>query len=308
MAASRVFVSYAHDSAEHQERVRQFTDFLRGAIGLDAHMDAYDDSVRRDWSLWATEHLQEADFIVVIASPMYKRRAEGKAPPHEGRGSQFEAAIIRNFLTQDLSTQTQRILPVILRGGRIEDIPTFLNPYSTTRFHVDDLTKEGVSDLVRAITGQSKYPKPPLRQWQGAPTGPVLVAGMAWSSNENTRAATATIGSKPYEHSIVARVTATDAMGFVEVDLDGRFTWLTATVGMLDDADEPFQMGRFRVVVDGRTRAEYDTSYGKSVTVKAALAGARKLRLEMYRPSTTTGWQATGGPSALAWANPQLLT
>src|SRR5262245_18467776 len=99
MTAPRVFISYAHDSLEHKDLVRRFATFLRTEVGADVRLDQWYDGHRLDWAAWAGEHLQSAAFILVIASPAYRRRAEGQARPDEGRGSQYEAAIIRNNLT-----------------------------------------------------------------------------------------------------------------------------------------------------------------------------------------------------------------
>ena len=109
--APRVFVTYSHDTPEHKALVEKFARFLRAAIGLDVHLDSWYDNRRRDWSLWAVEQLTKADFILVIASPEYKRRADGTADSDEGRGAQFQTAIIRDNLTRDLRRETERGCP-----------------------------------------------------------------------------------------------------------------------------------------------------------------------------------------------------
>src|SRR3954469_11292932 len=96
--APRVFVTYSHDSPEHKDQVLRFGTFLRTRVGLDVRLDQWYDNNRRDWSLWAIEHLKDADYVLVIASPEYKRRADGMAAPDEGRGAQFEAAMLRDAL------------------------------------------------------------------------------------------------------------------------------------------------------------------------------------------------------------------
>jgi hypothetical protein len=168
----RVFVSYAHDSAEHKELVRRFATFLREEAGVDVHMDLWYDGERRDWSVWAIDQLTRADFIVVIASPAYKRRADGLAPADEGRGAQFEAAIIRNNLTRNLPKETRRVLPVVLPGRSIEEIPTFLNAHSTTRYTVAEYTLEdpGIKSLLVAFTGVPQYRMPTRGPYIGSPS------------------------------------------------------------------------------------------------------------------------------------------
>jgi hypothetical protein len=158
----RAFISYSHDSAEHKEMVHRFASFLRAEVGIRVELDVWSDDGRRDWSLWAIQKLKHTDFVLVIASPAYRRRADGDAPSHEGRGAQFEAAMIRDGLTRDLAGMTRRVLPVVLPGRSIDDIPAFLNAYSTTHYIISEFTLDGVEDLRVALTGTSLYSPPPL--------------------------------------------------------------------------------------------------------------------------------------------------
>ena len=80
----RAFISYAHDDLEHEERVRQFWLFLR-ANGVDAVLDLAATDQRTGWTQWMTQQVRDADRVLVVASPAYRRRAEGDAGPAEGR-------------------------------------------------------------------------------------------------------------------------------------------------------------------------------------------------------------------------------
>jgi hypothetical protein len=314
-AAPRVFISYAHDSAEHDEQVRHFATFLRTHVGLNAHVDRWYQNVRRDWSMWATEHLADADFILVIASPQYKRQADGLAAPDEGRDSQFQAAIIRDNLTKNLRQGTERILPVVLPGRSVSDIPTFLNPYAATSFHVDEFTYEGVSVLLAAITGHGRHPLPELGKWRGGadsvPERPALLTGMRWLiSSPDIQPGSAQINGVRYADSIISPPTSSstvDGSAFVEVDLDGAYRRMTSVAGVLDNAGEPFQVGHFKIHLDGSLRWESKAALGKPVTVDLNTTGARKLRLEMYRWNPwIPGALTAGRPPELAWGNPAL--
>ena len=328
-----VFVTYAHDSEQHKDQVREFATFLRKKIGLDVKLDQWDDNWRRDWSAWALENLIDADFIVVIASPDYKRRADGKAPPEEGRGAQFEASIIRDHMTKNLAAEVRRVLPVVLPGRTVEDVPTFLAPYSTTRFHVDRFTVEGVAELVAAMTGVGKYPTPERGVWLGgatsepgeaAETPPAprparvpLGSGMDWlGSSASVRRGRSVIDGVLYDDSIVLRPTsAAETLGFVEIDLAERYSGLAAVAGVPDDA-EPFQVGCFRVFLDGRPQPERTAGFQNPVAIDLDVTGVRRLRLEMYRQGTGSaslppGAMVIGGRSGrlpnLAWGNPTLF-
>src|SRR6185369_3085833 len=114
-AAVRVFVSYAYDSPEHAEAVRALWELLRSQ-GVDAKLDRSFEGEPQDWPLWMLEQFREAQFVIVVASPAYKRRADGLADGDEGRGVQFEAAVLRDLVMGDRRTWSGRILTVLVPG------------------------------------------------------------------------------------------------------------------------------------------------------------------------------------------------
>ena len=175
----RVFISYAHDSDAHEEAVRDLWVFLR-ANGIDAQLDRVAAQRRQDWSLWMMDQVRDADHILVIGSAAYKRRAEGRAEPDEGRGVQFEARLIRDVFYRD-QRALDRFVPVVLPGGSAADVPDFLAPAISTVYRVSELTVAGAEGLLRLVTGQAAEVEPPLGQvpvlgarGQAAPVPPVL--------------------------------------------------------------------------------------------------------------------------------------
>lgn len=174
-AAPRVFISYAHDSESHKDQVLQLATLLRTQLGIDARIDRWDENDRQDWTQWAIEQLDAADFIVAVASPAFRARGDGRAPSDDGRGAQFEGAILRNKMMQDRNTWLRRILPVVLPGNTVDDIPEFLLPYSGTRYVITRLTPDGLVALRRTLTGQPRHPLPPL----GPPPAPLPPADLA---------------------------------------------------------------------------------------------------------------------------------
>ncbi|WP_158641456.1 SEFIR domain-containing protein [Amycolatopsis eburnea] len=290
--APRVFISYSHDTEEHKAQVRKFATLLHSRIGLEVVLDQWQDNVRVDWSLWATRNLKAADFIIVVASPLYRARADGDAPPDEGRGAQFETAIIRNKLTKDLDDGTRRVLPVVLPGGSIDDIPEFLNPYSMTRYEISQITADGVADLLGAIIGRGQHTAPPRGVWRGGEleAPPVHAGELPWScASQGIRRGPASIGGVRYENSIVLRpsIPAATGPGYVELDLGGHYERFTTVAGVLDDARDPHQVGHLRVVLDGTPRSAHNVAPGKPAEIDVDVSGARVLRLEMSRPSPT---------------------
>jgi tetratricopeptide (TPR) repeat protein len=157
----RVFVSYAHDDEAHVERVRGFWWFLRGS-GVDARLDLPAAEQRQDWGEWMTRQVRDADRVLVIASPEYKRRAEGDAEPGRGRGVQWEARLIRDRFYADQDAGLQAVVPVVLPGGSAGDIPLWLGPASTTHYTVSEFTVAGAKALLRLLTSQPGEEEPPL--------------------------------------------------------------------------------------------------------------------------------------------------
>jgi hypothetical protein len=141
---------------------------LRG-IGIDARLDVWEEGSRQDWAVWAQKEIEEADFVIVVASSAYRLWADGGATPEQGRGVQFEAALLREKIFEDRAAWLRRVLPVVLPGGRVSDIPVFLQPRSASHYQVTSFTAAGASMLLRVMADQPAQKRPDL-----GPAGPRL--------------------------------------------------------------------------------------------------------------------------------------
>ena len=160
-APCRVFISYAHESAEHAEVVRHLWLFLR-EHGVDAVLDLVATQERVDWALWMGDRVREADRVLVIASAAYRERAEGRLGSGEGRGVQWEARLIRDALYRDQQGGLHRFVPVVLPGQSRDGVPDFLAPATTTVYTVSEFTLAGAKSLLRLLLGQPEEIEPPL--------------------------------------------------------------------------------------------------------------------------------------------------
>lgn len=149
----RVFVSYAHDSQQHVARVRELWQLLR-SCGVDAELDLPADESRQDWALWMLRGIRDSRYVIVVASPEYRRRADGDAPAGVGLGVRWEARLLRNMLYEDHDAALDRIIPVVLPGGSPDDLPMWLCRWTDTFYRLDELTVTGVDRLLRKLTGQ----------------------------------------------------------------------------------------------------------------------------------------------------------
>lgn len=149
----RVFVSYAHDDQKHIDQVRTFADFLR-SCGIDAQWDLPTGERRQDWAEWMLRGVRDSRYVITVASPEYKRRAEGDAPAGVGAGVQWEARVLREAVYADPAAALDRIVPVVLPGGSVDDLPLWLGPRTTSHYPVEDFTVGGAERLLRLLTGQ----------------------------------------------------------------------------------------------------------------------------------------------------------
>ncbi|WP_410614690.1 SEFIR domain-containing protein [Amycolatopsis sp. lyj-109] len=156
---ARVFVSYTHDSPEHKDHVLAFSEFLE-RNGVDVTLDQWKLAHRRDWYTWAIGSIENADYVIVVASERYREVADGYASAGDNRGLQSEAALLREKLHSDRPTWTRKILPVVLPGHTPAEIPAFLQPQTADHYDVTDFTVAGGESLIRVLTGQAPYVKP----------------------------------------------------------------------------------------------------------------------------------------------------
>jgi tetratricopeptide (TPR) repeat protein len=158
---SKVFISYSHDSAEHNERVLQFSNALRNH-GVDAELDRYHVRPPKGWPHWCEEQLrpENSTFVLMICTEIYLKRIEDKVPADEGRGVFWEGAIIYDYLYDEKGNT--RFIPVLFADGNTSFIPIPIRNHTRYRVVAFDLTDAGYQDLYRELTGQPLVTKPPL--------------------------------------------------------------------------------------------------------------------------------------------------
>jgi hypothetical protein len=162
VVAPKVFVSYVHESERHQADVLALATFLRGQ-GVDAVLDRWSAASRHDWYAWAINEMTEAAFVIVVASPTYRAVGDGGGPSDLHRGVQSEATLLRDLVYGDRLVWTPKVLPVLLPGHGLAEIPRFLSPHTTSRYQVTEYTTAGAEELLRVIHGRPGHVAPPIQ-------------------------------------------------------------------------------------------------------------------------------------------------
>jgi tetratricopeptide (TPR) repeat protein len=154
MAGPNVFLSYSHDSDAHDARVLALSDRLIGD-GLDCILDQYEPNPPEGWSAWMDRQLDEADFVLVVCTEGYYRKAKAGMRPTSGRGVKFESVLIVNDL-YEAAMWNERFIPVLF-----EDLPgdLILRPLrGYARYRADE--EKGYEALLRHLTAQPAHPRP----------------------------------------------------------------------------------------------------------------------------------------------------
>ena len=150
-----VFVSYSHETPEHNDRVLNLANMLR-AKGVDCEIDKYQVSPPEGWPLWMQGQVQKSDFIIVVCTETYARRSTGNEESGKGKGAAWEGRSIHQVLYD--AVENRRVIPVVFDHADVVHIPLVLK--SATYY---DLSKDnGYRALHQALTNQPCVEKPPL--------------------------------------------------------------------------------------------------------------------------------------------------
>ncbi|QKV95283.1 toll/interleukin-1 receptor domain-containing protein [Streptomyces sp. NA02950] len=169
-----MFVSYAceeTDGQHHRDRVRKLCLVLRSA-GVDARWDGPAAERPRDWAQWRHKEARAADFVVVIASPAYRRFVEEGRAARDGTGVPIEATYLRQYVDENPGVWCKRVLRIVLAGDCAEDFPEFLSGQAVTRYPIEAITQDGCERLLRYLHKAPWDPAPPVGDLPSLPPRP----------------------------------------------------------------------------------------------------------------------------------------
>jgi hypothetical protein len=136
-------------------RIRQ----LLRAHGVDADLDHLSDTTI-DWTRWGQGKVRTSDFVIVALSEAWKQRWQGTYAPTVGAGAVAEADELKGIFGQNQAEFQRKTLLALLPGVPSEVVPGDL--YRLNRFRIDELTREGVDNLLRAIFDAPKHVGSPV--------------------------------------------------------------------------------------------------------------------------------------------------
>ncbi|WP_326558523.1 CHAT domain-containing protein [Micromonospora sp. NBC_01796] len=139
----RILISHAPDDPTHTDAVRDLWILLR-AGGLDAGL------LSGPAELAAAE-LDSADVVLLIGSPLYRRVAAGDDPAGGAHPELWRAARAIRDLVEGDEKSAAAVLPVVLPGGTVRDLPAFLSAHGGPLHRLRALSRRGVAALVAEL-------------------------------------------------------------------------------------------------------------------------------------------------------------
>jgi hypothetical protein len=169
----RVFISYAQYDPAHSRRILALAHAL-AADGLEVELDQFHGQEMVDWPRWCEERLrpENTDFVLMVSSPEYRGRVEGRVDRDEGRGVFWEGNLIYGYLY--LEKDNRRFVPLLLDEEHQSALPRAVANWNTFRLRAFGLGNgdPGYENLYRLLTDQPATPAPEPGQIRRLPPLP----------------------------------------------------------------------------------------------------------------------------------------
>lgn len=153
MSAPRLFVSYSHDSEEHNKWVFDLAWRLRVEFGVDVLLDVWDVRLGGDLPRFM-EGIARSDKVLMICSSNYVTKCEEAA----GGGVAYEKMLVTPKIISDVYGNA--IIPLIINNDA-KTIPNFIAGKLHIDFRDDAKYESRLRELAAAIHGADSV-KPPI--------------------------------------------------------------------------------------------------------------------------------------------------
>lgn len=159
-------MSYSHTetgwtqehAAERLQQVHRLVYALRTVGAVEADADIFHPN--EDWTRWGPAQVADSDFVLIIASPAWKKAWIGDGDPERNKGLRAEADAVRSIEQAGRPEFQKRVRLIMLPGSSDDDIPVGM--HGIARHYVSGFEQADLEELLRDLTDQPKFVKPPL--------------------------------------------------------------------------------------------------------------------------------------------------
>jgi hypothetical protein len=142
--------------------VAAFVDALR-EFGIDAQVDLHHLSKRGvDWTRYGARAISQHEWVLVALSHSWRERWEGSNAPTEGTGVVAEADALRSLFAVDQQLFRDKLALVTLPSAADREQLVPVGLHGVQRVDIANFQLEGLTDLLRLLSGQDAYPARPL--------------------------------------------------------------------------------------------------------------------------------------------------
>ncbi|MDA0525301.1 toll/interleukin-1 receptor domain-containing protein [Methanococcoides alaskense] len=152
-AAPSCFISYSWDDEEHRDWVLSLANKLR-ENGVDANLDRWVPE-GGDLHHFMESSITNSDYVVLVLTPNYAKKANDRTG-----GVGYENAIITGEIDEHF--KDIKYIPILKSGKFKSSAPAYLKTKKYISFKKLDEFDQKLDDLLRAIHGMPKHPRPPL--------------------------------------------------------------------------------------------------------------------------------------------------
>ncbi|RIQ18824.1 hypothetical protein DY240_20855 [Jiangella rhizosphaerae] len=160
-------MSWAHSHAswsreqtgDWESQVAAFAALLR-RFGIRADVDLFHLDEPEDWTRYGPLQVQRAKYTLIVMSEAWAERWSGTNSPREGAGAAAEADTLKGLFTHDQDAWQRRVVIVMFPEVSSNVVPPDLQ--RVARVSVDPVDPDSFEQLIRMLTEQPRYPKPPV--------------------------------------------------------------------------------------------------------------------------------------------------
>lgn len=150
---TKVFISYSHDSDEHNDWVLQLATRLR-ANGVDVILDRWNTRLGSDLASFMEKGLSKSQRVISVCSENYIKKA------NDGKGGVgYEKQIMTAEIIKDQNTEW--VIPLIV-NNESKKIPIFLSGRKYISFEDALLYESKYEELLRDLLDEPVLPVPPI--------------------------------------------------------------------------------------------------------------------------------------------------
>lgn len=148
----KVFISYSHDSPEHKKWVKDLAEKLRGE-GVNAILDQWELKLGEDVTLFMEHGIEDADYVLVICTDTYIRKAEGGFG-----GVGYERLIVTSEFIEDIGRS--KFIPIVKDVSGSKKTPRFLLTRKRIETVDGEIGEEDFQELLKILRETPELPPP----------------------------------------------------------------------------------------------------------------------------------------------------